>query len=608
MGVLQWISLLGGIFAIQDVLRDSERTRTILLWGVLAIGLVDLVLWSRELWVAHADWWVVRAPDLPLYPFRIRLFGSHGSTQAASWLGALILLAGVWAMPRLSGAWRWFGGGFLLWCSLLMGFCDSRLGMAGLLAAILIAGGKGRAGAWLAVASILPNAIWWIRDHLHPSQVAMGGGESQGGRQLLLALAVWGTVLVVRKWPKIAPANGCWRWVAGGAAVLLTSCPLWLPLVAPSGGNWSTGRIEFWRIALADWRESPMLGSGPWTYSRAYAQQHDWLLGFLPMHPHNGLLEVLIAGGWVMLAGLLWAGWRVSRGPGAGWLSRDAIGLLVVHLVVSMAFDSPLSSPQIQLLVMVVVGWSMALSPAAKSLELPRTAGLAPLLLLVPVGYVVEGLAGKAALQRAGETIHAGGPWNQGAREILDAFPVRDADLQWTRNALMARTALNVDRRDSLEVLAPLWETQALLEPGFLPNRIHRDFVRVRLGRGASAMLSLREKLDTLGRSGWEGFVMGPVAAAWRAKYPTDDPAFWMQRLRSCRQVACGDSLRWIVHWLEIRSASGSIAEARWRSLAKLPVKGLSSPRRQEGYLYGSEGSGWLLIPPLESALLNSFL
>jgi hypothetical protein len=164
-------------------------------------------MWSRELVLAHLHWWSVRVDGLPLFPFRIRLFGSHGSTQAAVWIGGCLVLASYWLLPRLSGVWRWIGGFYLIWCSLLLGFCDSRLAMAGIFAAVLVAGLSGRGGLLVAFATILPNAIWWLRDHLHPSQVAAGGGVMQGKAQFLFSVCVWTLVVLFRFWPRSIPTK-----------------------------------------------------------------------------------------------------------------------------------------------------------------------------------------------------------------------------------------------------------------------------------------------------------------------------------------------------------------------------------------------------------------
>jgi hypothetical protein len=59
------------------------------------------------------------------------------------------------------------------------------------------------------------------------------------------------------------------------------------------------------------------------------------------MHPHNWLLEVLLAGGFLALSGFAWTAWRVYQGPSFENSSTVVLASLTALLVVSMAFDSP---------------------------------------------------------------------------------------------------------------------------------------------------------------------------------------------------------------------------------------------------------------------------
>jgi len=62
--------------------------------------------------------------------------------------------------------------------------------------------------------------------------------------------------------------------------------------VALPARAWRRGRLELWRLALAMWRDHPLLGVGADNFRRLHPQYGGWLgAGNVPMSAHNQLLE-----------------------------------------------------------------------------------------------------------------------------------------------------------------------------------------------------------------------------------------------------------------------------------------------------------------------------
>lgn len=596
-GLLQWLSLIVGILALQAALRERPHRLVAVLVGLFLAGSINALQWTWELVSRHQEWVAIRTADLPLFPFRIRLFGSHGPTQSAAWLGGLILLVLSWPQSSLS-RWksiaRWIAVSIGI---VLMGFCDSRLAylgfLTGLLAHVAIASGSGRA-LWIAP---LPSLVWILRDHLHPSLVVSGGGIGTGLWMLVstsfLPIA-WSLARKAWSWPGLSLGLIARITIGLGSVGILG--PAWVGL---SRYNWSldllsSGRFDFWTIAIDAWLHNPIFGIGPWTFVHHHAASMDWTYGFLAMHPHSAFLEILLAGGLVSASGSMilalraFSGAHGVVGPPKEW--RILLPCLS-SLAIGMAFDSPLSSPQVMSLTMVAIAGFLAPFPVARSFAVPRTSALLPLLLLVPASFVWEQQVAKTPLLEARELLRRN-LWGEGASVILRGRPQVEGDPQWTRNLLMARTMLATSR-ESLMVLLPHWQRLRIAEPGFLPNRIHLRWVESLVSPTRATRDSLDSALARMDRSSLATPTFGEISSRWMETYPSDAPEFWLGEWRSAKGQGKTERIRWVEHWLDERLPD-------WRGRISGHRRLLGARSSTEMQLYGSSGTGWLLIPQLE--------
>lgn len=595
-GLLQWLSLLGGILALQDVLRRQPTLIHVLLWALLCAGALDGARWLLESYEAYAGWWKVKVDGLPIFPVRIRLFGSNGSTQAASWLGGLILLVAFALLPRIRRREiRWAVQALLVTWSLLLGLCDSRLAYAGLLVGFVIGELQQRAKSRSIYVVVLPALVWWLRDLAHPSMAASGGGIGWGAEATMAV----GILLLIR-W-SIGP--GRLRMHIDPAWIMRTSIgttllPALVPLlvwVFPGGDGlrtMATGRIAFWNVALDAWKDHPLFGIGPWTFVHEYSRKVDWTFGFLAMHPHNAFLELLLAGGAAMalsVAILVFMPWRSAAKNLPASIQQTIAGLLA-SLGVGMTFDSPLSSPQVMTLMLVAGGVLLSCVPAGRSLRIPRTFVLLPTLVLVPLAFLFEAQASKIVLLRTRELLRAE-KWQQAAELLIADSANAVKDPQWQRNVLIAKSMLASQDSAALGSLRDQWLRQVQVEPGFLPNRIHLHWIAWRMDPSTSARESLRLNLGKLSVSSEVLPTYGAISPGWIARYPTDDPVFWKAELAKARTEGSYLRAHWIERWLETQYPRG--ARITFRTTA-LGARGAT-----EAQLYGSEGTGWLLVPQI---------
>lgn len=603
VGLLQWLSLGGGILALQAVFREQPEWTARSWWVLLGTGVFDAFRWSLDLYHAHYEWWAVRVDGLPLFPFRIRLFGSHGSTQAAAWLGLLVLVGAIWAYPRLRSIWaKALGLGVLLWWSMLMGMCDSRLALGALCVVVVLALWRDGFRLRLFVLPIVPAALWAVRDLSHPSRMLTGGSNSGSIFVLAAILAIACSLAARRILPRFRFSDWM-RAIAGWGALSIPAVPV-IALMLSEGGqlnHWSTGRYDFWGAALDALRENPILGLGPWGYVWEYSQHHLWGYAFLAMHPHNALLEVAVAGGLVLIAGCLWIIWACVKWERWNWARSKDVLVGGLFLALSMSFDSPMSSPQIQMAIIVLAALALFRVPEPRWIAPPRSLALLPLLFLVPLAFIMEAQIGKSELPVAGQMIR-GGRWEDGAKVILDASKRSTPDPQWLRNTLMARTALHGNSPDTLRVLRPLWDSLLRLEPSFHPNRVHLAWVDWRLSPSPRNDSAFQSSLEVLWAIDQPAPPINPVLHRWQGVYPNDSLAYWLREAVQARSKGDVGRSRWVGLWLEQRITPNGLANrAMWRVLGQLAT--VSIRPAVEEQIYGSVGTGWLLIPEIEAGL-----
>jgi O-antigen ligase len=112
------------------------------------------------------------------------------------------------------------------------------------------------------------------------------------------------------------------------------------PTVALEPRTWRRGRVELWTLALAMWRDHPLLGVGADNFRRLHPRYGGWLAaGNYPMSAHNQILETVATTGLVGLLALLgtlaFAGLAARRALGGseGAAAAVVLALLAAWLV-----------------------------------------------------------------------------------------------------------------------------------------------------------------------------------------------------------------------------------------------------------------------------------
>lgn len=587
-GLLQYFSFACGVIVVQDRVRERPRGMDVVWWSLLAIGCFQSAVWAWNFLESYSNWWSIRVHGLPWFPFRHRLFGSHGSTQAATWLGAILLIGALWALPRITKSTaRRVLFVVLVIESVLLGLTDSRLALGGLLLVLLAVTWREGMNRTLSTVTLVPVGTWVFRDLVHPSRVVTGGAIGQGWVFLLAWISVLGVALALRKWWPIQSLGKLLR-ILGGWFWLLF--PLWILGVLVFGSaefveHMSTGRRAFWLVGLRILEQHPIVGVGPWGFVWEYAKGVDWIFDFLAMHPHNVALDVLTSGGLLLGAAVLWICASSFDWTQVRWVSWRMPLVLGLFLAFSMSFDSPFSSPQVMTTSMICLGFGLSSRSEGLKWEPPRSIVLAPLLLLVPVAYLVDAQVGKQHLIEAGALIREG-RIESGAHLILEA-PTQTDDPQWRRNTLMARSALYSSRPESALVYAPLWDSMVVLEPGFRPNRVHAAWMWWRVTGRPEDRASFDVELANLTRNTKPLVCEGEPPMWWGASYPSDSVAFWERRLDSSHVRGDAARVRWISAWLAAREPGRRVRESGG-GIPRIPAGA-------EQQLYGSDGTGWVL-------------
>lgn len=160
--------------------------------------------------------------------------------------------------------------------------------------------------------------------------------------------------------------------VLGGMVVgLQGAVGRWLA-TAPGSLAWDA-RVHLWAHTLDLWRRFPLWGTGLGTYREAASL---WSPATVPQnlqfsHAHNDYLEILVTGGLVGAALVLFALQRILRtllrrlreakSAEETWPAAAALGSATAALV-HAAFDFGLSIPAVNLVLMVIVGAGMVQS------------------------------------------------------------------------------------------------------------------------------------------------------------------------------------------------------------------------------------------------------
>ncbi len=220
-----------------------------------------------------------------------------------------------------------------------------------------------------------PIAVW-----RHPLTRSVAPGESERATVAVQAPARTGPYLLV--WDLFTLPSGFLS--ASGVAPALV--PVGIGAEPPAEialpeQSWRRGRAQLWRIALAMWRDRPLLGVGPDNFRRLHPAYGGWLgAGNFPMSAHNQLLETAAttgALGLLALLGTIGLSVRAAHVARAGPLAAPAaivLALLAAFLVQAQV-DALLEFTGHYLLFAFVVGTAAALGTRTPSESVTPPAG-----------------------------------------------------------------------------------------------------------------------------------------------------------------------------------------------------------------------------------------
>ena len=185
-----------------------------------------------------------------------------------------------------------------------------------------------------------------------------------------LAVAAVGSVLmapVSLRWLKILPNRQRLIGMVGVSAIVLAGAVLLGPRAVASIGE--SGRLQLWDQALHVIGSSPIIGSGPGSYSWARLDAPPAVANLLAVRlTHNVPLQTLFDGGLVLLAGilvLLIAWFAAAWARRAQWSIEDRIALAcVVGFAAALMLDDFSYLPALTATALTVAAFLVPLAPA----------------------------------------------------------------------------------------------------------------------------------------------------------------------------------------------------------------------------------------------------
>ena len=161
----------------------------------------------------------------------------------------------------------------------------------------------------------------------------------------------------------------------------------------------STGgrRYDFWRVAVEQFRDAPILGVGEGSYRIGYYELRRTNRNItdphsLPMRvlAETGIVGVLLLGAlFAGLAGTLLAAWRLAPEPRRRWASAAAAAGAVVVGQSSVDFLAEIPAMWGLGLVALALAAAMVMAPARPRRPHPRVVGLLPIAALVAAAALV---------------------------------------------------------------------------------------------------------------------------------------------------------------------------------------------------------------------------
>lgn len=288
--VVKWSEVLAVTAVTLWLVRTPGRLRLVI-WALIAAGVAEALLGYGQ--------WVFATGDLGPGGASIRVFGTFAQPNPfAAYLNFALPLALALAIFGMDARERWVAGAASVLLLGAQALADSRGGLLGLAAAvvvlIVVGWRKERLAGWALLISVPVAAVAWFV-HLIPARI-----EDALLRQFRLG--------------DLAP---------GGQ-------------VTPS--NYSTAeRLAHWLAGLRMFQAHPLLGVGAGNYNAAYAQfgLPDWPepLGqahnyYINVAAETGLLGLVAF--LALVAVMLYLGWRVAH---AAVLAKEAARALALGLL-----------------------------------------------------------------------------------------------------------------------------------------------------------------------------------------------------------------------------------------------------------------------------------
>jgi putative inorganic carbon (HCO3(-)) transporter len=287
-------------YIVIDLLRRGWSA-DLFVKSLLVVGGITCVLAALEALEWYTSWFAIGGLADPIPPSSFRIIGTLGPNPLAAFLNLLIPFAVVAAVRTRRRLTRLMLASWLLLALVIEFLTLSRGGWLGLFAAL----------ATLAIMLTLQ-----YRSRLRTLELS----RSLGQNKILTTALIAGTLI----------------------AVLLICLVGFRLLTMPSRRGSLDERVLMWRSGWMAFAESPVAGTGPWTYGTQFLRYSRVDLRRPVEKAHNVALTILAESGILGLAASLWVLWSVIGSLRRRWLTanrnqRFLVTACVASLVGSLA-------------------------------------------------------------------------------------------------------------------------------------------------------------------------------------------------------------------------------------------------------------------------------
>lgn len=489
-------------------------------FALLAVGALFIAQALAAIVDWHLGWLEVRTP---VYPLLLRSYRLGGVAENPNFLAGLLALLLPFLIVRLIGARSAWGKAW--WAVYL----------AALVVVLFYTRSR---GGWLASAVGVTACLGWLV-------------YRRAGLPRLGGLGAW--------WRR---SRSLWLPAAAYVALFAALYLLTWAMTPPSGrltrGEFTSGRTLRWEIALDQFAERPLVGSGPGTFSRLFTDLAPDTHANVSMHAHNLALDELMQAGLlgglalaaaltitlvVCVRGLLRCRSGDARAPGMDEATliaaTAALGGWLAHCLV----DVTTWLPVIAISVTAVVAMAMHASGAIRrGGTLPRWAALALMVPLALVPLLVRHNQGRVALQEA-FVAGLGDRWVEAAAATDRALAADPGlGLHWGQSAFAWAMAADQTDDDALLDLARERYLEALeREPAYVPNYLNAALLLDEAGESDRAGALLEEAAQHARTWALPHLLLGEHRAA-RGDTAGATEAFWTAfdaEIHASEMVAC---------------------------------------------------------------------